>query len=104
MVAALCCTHYGYCTGYFQAALSKRTDGEVTILDPNMRMSRLLFPDDRRMASRSPEVSVQVVSRAVITQEEIRSIGALLLPVSAPAAAALGSYELKRELFPFSNE
>jgi glutamate racemase len=104
IVAALCCTHYGYCAGFFQAALAKQTGGEVTILDPNMRMSRLLFPDDRRISSASPEVSVHVVSRAEITPEEILSIGTLLLPVSAPVAAALRRYELKRELFPFSNE
>jgi glutamate racemase len=104
IVAALCCTHYGYCTGFFQAALAKRTGGVVTILDPNMRMSKLLFPDDRRISSISPDVSVRVVSRAVITSEEILSIGALLLPVSAPTAAALQRYELKRDLFPFSSE
>ncbi len=104
IVAALCCTHYGYCTGFFRSALSARTGGEVTILDPNVRMSRLLFPDDRRIPSASPEVSVRVVSRAVITSEECLSIGTLLLPVSAPTASALQRYELKRDLFPFSNE
>ena len=104
IVAALCCTHYGYCAGFFRTALAKRTGGEVTILDPNMRMSKLLFPDDRRIPSTSPDVSVSVVSRAVITPEELFSIGTLLLPVSAPTVAALQRYELKRDLFPFSNE
>jgi glutamate racemase len=104
IVAALCCTHYGYCAGFFHAALAKRAGADVTVLDPNVRMSRLLFPDDRKRPSASPVVSVQVVSRAMITSEEILSIGTLLLPVSAPAAAALRCYELKRELFPFSSE
>lgn len=101
IVAALCCTHYGYCAEFFQAALAQRTGGEVTILDPNKRMSTLLFPDDRRVPSASPEVSISVVSRAVITSEETVSIGALLLPVSPAAAAALERYELRRDLFPF---
>jgi glutamate racemase len=104
IVAALCCTHYGYCGGFFRTALSKRTGGEVTILDPNVRMSKLLFPDDRRIPSTSPEVIVRVVSRAVITSEEVLSIGTLLLPVSTPTAGALQRYELKRDLFPFSNQ
>jgi hypothetical protein len=76
----------------------------VTILDPNVRMSKLLFPDDRRIPSTSPEVIVRVVSRAVITSEEVLSIGTLLLPVSTPTAGALQRYELKRDLFPFSNQ
>jgi glutamate racemase len=104
VVAGLCCTHYGFCADIFRSALLAQTEGNVVVVDPNVRMSRLLFPEDGRVAHSAPEVRVHVVSRAVITPEEIRSIGALLMPVSRPAAAALQGYELKRDLFPYTPE
>jgi glutamate racemase len=104
VVAGLCCTHYGFCADIFRSALLVQTEGDVVVVDPNVRMSRLLFPEDGRGAHSAPEVRVHVVSRAVITPEEIRSIGALLMPVSRPAAAALQGYELKRDLFFYTPE
>jgi glutamate racemase len=104
VAGALCCTHYGYAAGLFRSAIARHTTGEVTILDPNMRMARMLFPPGQRSVHASPRVNVQVVSRAVITPEEMQSIGSLLRPVSERTAAALHSYELKRDLFPFLHE
>jgi glutamate racemase len=103
-IAALCCTHYGYVGGLFQKALKERTGRTVVVVDPNLRMSKLLFPDTRSAVHASPVVNVYVVSRAVITPEEAHSIGTLLEPVSRWTAAALRNYELKRDLFPFSHK
>jgi glutamate racemase len=101
LVAALCCTHYGYCDGLFRRSLEVRTGGSVIVVDPNQRMSRLLFPEGGAVARNAPQVSVSVVSRAVITPEEIQSIGALLERVSPATTSGLKAYELKRDLFPF---
>ena len=106
VVAALCCTHYGYCTEFFREALAGLTPAGITIIDPNMRMSQLLFPPADSTARRHATVrcTVRVVSRAEITEEEIRSISGLLAPVSLPAAAALRSYEFQTDLFPYTAE
>jgi len=104
VTGALCCTHYGYAASLFHSAIARRTEGEVTILDPNMRMARLLFPATQKSVHALPRVIVQVVSRAVITHEEIQSIGSLLQPVSERTAAALKAYELRRDLFPYIHE
>jgi glutamate racemase len=102
IIAGLCCTHYGYCAAQFLAALRPLARGTVEMVDPNLRMSRALFPPGRKPATGgSSEVSIRVVSRALIHDFEVRSIAALIEPVSTSAAAALRGYERNRELFPF---
>jgi hypothetical protein len=74
----------------------------VEIIDPNTRMNDVLFPPDRPRVAERPLCTVEVVSRAVISPEEQTSIGGLVEAVSPATAAALRSYLLNRELFPFN--
>jgi glutamate racemase len=104
VVAGLCCTHYGYRRDRFTAALGASARGPVDVVDPNDRMSDVLFPAGKGDRPGPAKVSVQVVSRAVITQAEVASIGTLVEQVSAATAAALRAYTLKRDLFPFASE
>jgi glutamate racemase len=101
VVAGLCCTHYGYCGKEFAEALRPLAAGGVQVVNPNERMSDVLFPADKKPFAGTPEVTVRVVSRAFISEAEIRSIGSLLEPVSGATAAALKAYERKADLFPF---
>jgi glutamate racemase len=104
IIAGLCCTHYGYVRDRFAEALRAVADGPVEVVNPNDRMSDVLFPPGKASPAGIPQITVQVVSRAVITPEEVASIGGLLAGVSPATAAALRTYELKRDLFPYTEE
>ncbi|QQR74646.1 MAG: aspartate/glutamate racemase family protein [Holophagales bacterium] len=102
VVAALACTHYGYCAAIFAAMLRRAGAERVDVLDPNRKMSELFFPTPARQPAIDPQVSVRVVSRAIPLPGEIRSIAELVEPVSPATALALRNYELRRDLFPFT--
>jgi glutamate racemase len=101
LVAGLCCTHYGYCGEMFGSSLRRAGANDVIVVNPNSRMSDVFFPPGAARRSPSPQITVRVVSRAVITPAEMASIGGLVEPVSRATAAALRTYELKRDLFPY---
>jgi glutamate racemase len=101
VVAGLCCTHYGYCGKEFAEALRPLATGGVQVVNPNERMSDVLFPAGKKPFAGTPEVTVRVVSRAFISEVEIRSIGSLLEAASSATSAALNVYERKADLFPF---
>jgi glutamate racemase len=101
LVAGLCCTHYGYCGEMFGSSLRSAGADDVVVVNPNSRMSDALFPAGASGRYPAPQVTVRVVSRAAITPAEQASIGRLLEPVSQATAAALRTYELKRDLFPY---
>ena len=104
VVAGLCCTHYGYRRDRFAAALGVAARGPVDVVNPNERMSDVLFPAGKSAVKGPARVTVRVVSRAVITPEEVASISGLVEPVSPATAAALRAYALKRDLFSFGPE
>ncbi len=99
VLAGLCCTHYGYTAPEFLRALEEQGVRQAAVVDPNTRMSDILFPEKRPRRAEKPEILVEVVSRAVITPGEISSIGALITQVSPATATALEAYTLKRDLF-----
>ncbi|MFZ5785494.1 MAG: aspartate/glutamate racemase family protein [Acidobacteriota bacterium] len=101
VIAGLCCTHYGYVADRFAGALRRAGATAVETVDPNQRMAEALFPPGRTPATRAAQVSVRVVSRAGISDAEVRSIATLVEPVSAPTAAALRGWEQMRDLFTY---
>lgn len=103
IVGGLCCTHYGYRADRFHEALRRSAWERVEVVNPNERMSLALFPPSRAAAGGRPEISVEVVSRARILDEEVRSIAALVDPISPACAAALRRYDRRRDLFPFDD-
>lgn len=104
IVAALCCTHYGYCADVFAQAFADAGRKEVEIVNPNERMAGLLFPAGPPGRAANPQVTVRVVSRALLSPEEIGAISALLERASPRTAAALRVHERKPDLFPFAPE
>jgi glutamate racemase len=104
IVAALCCTHYGYCANGFAQAFAAAGRKEVEIVNPNEKMADLLFAPASADRFPAPGVTVAVVSRAFLSPDEIRSISALLERNAPKTAEALRKYERKPDLFPFRPE
>lgn len=98
IVAALCCTHYGYCSGMFAAAIAGE-GYQAEIVNPNDRMAELLFPSGRDGRFSSTRAALRVVSRVVLSEEERTGIAALLRPDAPLTADALVRYELLTDLF-----
>lgn len=72
------------------------------IVDPNAQMRETLFLPGARRRVDQPEIYVEVVSRALITPEELNSIGGLVRQVFPAASEVLRSCQLKKELFPYT--
>ncbi len=102
IVAGLCCTHYGYSLGIIDSTLKKHTASKYSVIDPNSRMADFLFPNEKAGSVPSSSCDVSVVSRTIVTDEEMTSLGGLLARVSVPTAAALRAFVHKRDLFEFA--
>jgi hypothetical protein len=64
-------------------------------------MNDVLFPAGKGRLTEYPVCTVEVTSRAVISPEEVASIGGLVQEVSPATAAALRTHTLNKQLFPF---
>jgi glutamate racemase len=104
VIAALCCTHYGYCAEMFSQAFAAAGRKDVAVVNPNEKMADLLFAPAMTNRFRAPGVAVKVVSRALLSPDETRAISALLEKDSPRTAAALRQYERKADLFPFRRD
>ena len=101
VLAALCCTHFGYCRTMFLNAFADAGKKDAEIVNPNDKMADLLFAPASDNRFSAPAVTVKVVSQALVSPEEIRSIAALLQKESPKTAEALRKYERKSDLFPY---
>lgn len=99
VVAGLCCTHYGYCAGQFLEALRRNGAERSEVVNPNQRMAHALFHEGSASRGVGGGVSIRVVSRAEISNAEVRSIASLIDATSAATAAALRAWECRRDLF-----
>ena len=104
VIAALCCTHYGYCADLFMQTFAAAGKKDVHVVNPNEKMADLLFARGLTNRFQSPNVTVKVVSRALLSPDETLAISALLEKDSPRTAAALRQYERKAELFPFRSD
>ncbi len=103
ITAGLCCTHYGYCSPVFQNAFTAAGVQKLEIVNPNEEMASWIFQTAK---PRYPgtKVTVSVVSRAPLSQEERNSIASLLEHDSPLSAQALRAYHHKQDLFRFEKE
>ena len=101
VVAALCCTHFGYCRDQIKDALEKRIQRPVAILDPNQRMADFLFVvRGKNRADNLPlKLNLRVVSRIIWDQAKIDAIAGIIEKTSGKTAQALRGYEQIPELF-----
>lgn len=98
LLAALCCTHFGYSLPAFRRSLEGRFSGPVQVLDPNQLMAERvpLEPGD---AQAPGKLDLQVVSRVVWSGQTVQAISRALEPVSPLAAHALRHYRHDPTLF-----
>lgn len=97
--ASLNCTHYGYSMQQFKAVFAELGYPGIEIIDPNPLMADFLFKPP--YVNRFPEtkVTVEVVSKAKISKQEIESLAKLLQQLSPATATAFENYQYNPDLF-----
>jgi glutamate racemase len=104
IITVLCCTHYEFALPLFESALKNLIDTETVILNPNEKMvSSIAWPENLNRFEET-KINVRIVSRAVIDDEEIKSIGGLINSQAPLSLDALFNYDYNPELFAFSRE
>lgn len=98
VLAALCCTHYGYSREIFKRHLESRFRAGVMILDPNEAMADGLLPAARKRRSET-SVRLDILSKIVWSPEKISSISGILETKSKATATALRNYRYDPRLF-----
>ncbi len=98
VLAALCCTHYGYCREIFKRHLESHFKAGVLILNPNDAMVDGVFLGMRKMRSET-NISLDVLSRIVLSREKISSMSRILEIKSKETASALRNYKYDPDLF-----
>jgi glutamate racemase len=98
----LCCTHYGYSLDKFETISKELTTKRIEFINPNKAITRVLFEGTRRNGYPSTNVTVSIISRVPVTENEITSLSGLLAKISPASAEAMKNFELKRDLFPFT--
>ena len=99
IVAALCCSHYGYSEAVFRDVLQQQFGPRVVVVNPNTEMTRAVMARVRHGAFSRTDTTVRVVSRALLTEQEREAIARAGARQSVKTAAALKAYERKRDLF-----
>jgi glutamate racemase len=101
--AALCCTHFGYCSNLFKTSLATHTRQEVIPLNPNERMARIdrIPPMDKKNIPifSLPQINMKILSRVFWGKEKIMAYEKLLNAVSPQTVEALKEYTWDRDLF-----
>ncbi len=101
--AALCCTHFGYRQDRFAQAFSQWVRPHVTILNPNLRMAQQLFERADYTTSLPTQVKLEIVSKAVWSDEQVGAYLKLLPDISIATRDALTNYKLDHQLFSVEN-
>jgi glutamate racemase len=95
----LCCTHFGYSSDLFYSESQDLKNRDV--LDPNILMSLFVINKDKKYDKCS--TSVEIFSRAKLSDVEIKSIGELIKTGSLKTEQALQNYNFKQDLFKFNH-
>lgn len=97
--ASLNCTHYGYSINQFKEVFKEAGYPDIEIIDPNPKMADFLF--ESQYLNRYPEtrVTIEVVSKTDVSEQERASLGSLLRITSPDTDAAFQNYRYDPELF-----
>jgi glutamate racemase len=99
LFASFNCTHYGYARQQFAEAFAAAGHPGIELLDPNPLMADVVFRPPYLNRYSKTEVTVEVVSKLEIAEQERAAIGPLLEAVSPAVAAAFHGYTLDPKLF-----
>jgi glutamate racemase len=97
--AGLVCTHYGYSLNLWKKAFAERGVTLLGILNPNDRLSDVLFPPTAKKRFEKTLISARIISMVEIAANKQTSLGAWLERISPEVAAALRATELRPNLF-----
>jgi glutamate racemase len=97
--AALCCTHFGYRQALFEQAFAETVSANVTILNPNIRMAQQMVTSSDKHPSYPTVLDMQIVSKAVWSDEQLDAYLKLLPNISTATREALLHYKLDHQLF-----
>ena len=101
IVAALCCTHYGYSEKVFYRAIKTVFEKEFTVVNPNKKMVEFVVNKLSSKRCNYSEISVEVVSQVKLKSNEIYSIVKTIKSISPVTASALNNYTYNNSLFTF---
>jgi glutamate racemase len=93
LLASLNCTHYGYSLPLWKKAFEEAGIKPLDILNPNSRMTDVLFGEKYMGRHKTTEISAKVVSMVEISPSKTTSLGSWLGGLSPEAANALYHYE-----------
>jgi glutamate racemase len=99
LLASLNCTHYGYSLPLWERAFEEAGIKPLAVLNPNSRMTDVLFNRAYFGRSKKTEIRIRVVSLVEIGRSKIDALAVQLGRVSRETAEALRSYEHKPDLF-----
>ncbi len=100
VLAALCCTHFGYCATEFQDQMKRIIGPRVEIINPNTEMARqVLDACPKKTKGPTPRITIRMMSRVVWDPRRIAAYERLLSPDFPEVAAALKNYEYNPGLF-----
>jgi glutamate racemase len=99
LLVSLNCTHYGYSLPSWEKAFEEAGIKPLAVLNPNFRMTDVLFEPKFRERYPRTEVRVRVVSMVEIDGRKIDSLSVWLEPLSPETAEGLRGYEHEPSLF-----
>lgn len=100
LFVALCCTHYSYSEKFFHENLKKYIL-EYEIINPNLTMSSIFDMNKYKNRFKTTFINVKVVSKVLISEEEIHAIANIIKANSPKTANALINYNYDKELFTY---
>jgi glutamate racemase len=104
LIAALCCTHYGYSENIFNKTIENIFNKPNKILNPNKKMVEVVIEKIPLRKNELSRISVKVVSQVELKNNEISSISNVLKNTSPITALALKNYTFDISLFSFHKD
>ncbi len=99
LLISLNCTHYGYSLPFWDKAFEEAGIKPLAILNPNSRMTEVLFNPQYAGRYDKTEIRIRAVSMVEISRPKIASLAPWLERISPETAEALRRYEHKPDLF-----
>jgi len=99
IVAALCCTHYGYSVNLFQKTLNEVFGKPVKIINPNSSMINFLFQKKDYKKKMLTNINIKIVSQVEITHDERTALKNILEKEAPLVSEALDNYDFEQNLF-----
>jgi len=102
VIAALCCTHYGYSLPLFNKEMKTLFNDNFVIVNPNRSMASKAAEILEGLADNTKEfshISVDVVSKVIISESTKTALGKLLEKISPKTSEALKNYIFNKDLF-----